>query len=438
MGQRPPRRRRRDRQLDPRRHGRRRRRHRRRRRSGSSACSRPIRARASCATLDAGYDEAREAAERARPRAADGAVAVTGPLRARAELARRLLVRDLAQLATPAGTAAPLRGRGARRRRGGRGRVRPLRGRADRRRRARCATSSRSTATSTSSTAAGLCAVPGLVDCHTHACFARRPRGGVLAARRRAPATRSCTRRAAGSSRPSARRARPARTALREAVERHRGWMRAHGTTTFEAQVGLRPRPRDRARVPARDPRRRRRADLARRPRGPAGVRRRRRVPRLRARRGAARGGAARRGGRRLPRARRVRRRAGAPLPRGVPRRRASRCASTATSSRRRARSRSRSSSARASVDHLEATGDDGVRALAASDVVGVLLPASALFLGRPMPPARALVDAGAAVALATDFNPGQRVLREPPARVLARVHAARARRPRRRSPRAR
>ncbi|HZR94915.1 MAG TPA: imidazolonepropionase [Gaiellaceae bacterium] len=59
------------------------------------------------------------------------------------------------------------------------------------------------------------------------------------------------------------------------------------------------------------------------------------------------------------------------------------------------------------SVDHLEATGEDGVRALAASGVVGVLLPASALFLGRPMPPGRALVDAGAAVALATDFNPG-------------------------------
>ena len=47
------------------------------------------------------------------------------------------------------------------------------------------------------------------------------------------------------------------------------------------------------------------------------------------------------------------------------------------------------------------------MRALARSEVVGVLLPASALFLGRPMPPARALVDAGAAVALATDFNPG-------------------------------
>jgi imidazolonepropionase len=59
------------------------------------------------------------------------------------------------------------------------------------------------------------------------------------------------------------------------------------------------------------------------------------------------------------------------------------------------------------SVDHLEATGPDGVRELARSDIVGVLLPASALFLGRPMPPGRALVDAGAAVALATDFNPG-------------------------------
>jgi imidazolonepropionase len=59
------------------------------------------------------------------------------------------------------------------------------------------------------------------------------------------------------------------------------------------------------------------------------------------------------------------------------------------------------------SVDHLESTGPEGVRALAESDATGVLLPASALFLGRPMPPARAFVDAGAAVALATDFNPG-------------------------------
>jgi imidazolonepropionase len=59
------------------------------------------------------------------------------------------------------------------------------------------------------------------------------------------------------------------------------------------------------------------------------------------------------------------------------------------------------------SVDHLEATGRGGVAALAASDVVGVLLPVAALYLARPMPPARELVDAGAAIALATDFNPG-------------------------------
>jgi imidazolonepropionase len=59
------------------------------------------------------------------------------------------------------------------------------------------------------------------------------------------------------------------------------------------------------------------------------------------------------------------------------------------------------------SVDHLEATGPAGVAQLAASNAAGVLLPASALFLGRPMPPGRALVDAGALVVLATDFNPG-------------------------------
>ena len=59
------------------------------------------------------------------------------------------------------------------------------------------------------------------------------------------------------------------------------------------------------------------------------------------------------------------------------------------------------------SVDHLEATGPAGVARLASSDVTGVLLPASALFLARPMPPARALADAGGLIALATDFNPG-------------------------------
>ena len=59
------------------------------------------------------------------------------------------------------------------------------------------------------------------------------------------------------------------------------------------------------------------------------------------------------------------------------------------------------------SVDHLESTGAEGIATLAASDVAAVLLPASALFLNRPMPPARALADAGAIVVLATDFNPG-------------------------------
>jgi imidazolonepropionase len=59
------------------------------------------------------------------------------------------------------------------------------------------------------------------------------------------------------------------------------------------------------------------------------------------------------------------------------------------------------------SVDHLEATGAEGISELARSDVVAVLLPASALFLDRPQPRARDLVAAGAAVALATDFNPG-------------------------------
>jgi imidazolonepropionase len=59
------------------------------------------------------------------------------------------------------------------------------------------------------------------------------------------------------------------------------------------------------------------------------------------------------------------------------------------------------------SVDHLEATGPEGVAALAASDVAAVVLPACALMLDLPRPPARALIDQGAVLALATDFNPG-------------------------------
>ena len=60
------------------------------------------------------------------------------------------------------------------------------------------------------------------------------------------------------------------------------------------------------------------------------------------------------------------------------------------------------------SADHLAAVSDAGIRALAASGTVATLLPGTMMFLGRPrQAPARAFIDAGAAVALATDFNPG-------------------------------
>ena len=61
-----------------------------------------------------------------------------------------------------------------------------------------------------------------------------------------------------------------------------------------------------------------------------------------------------------------------------------------------------------ASADHLAAMSEEGVRALAASNTVATLLPGTMLFLGKTkQAPARALIEAGAAVALATDFNPG-------------------------------
>jgi imidazolonepropionase len=61
-----------------------------------------------------------------------------------------------------------------------------------------------------------------------------------------------------------------------------------------------------------------------------------------------------------------------------------------------------------ASADHLEQAGNEDIRALAQSNTIATLLPGSVFFLGlRAYAPARALIDAGAAVALATDFNPG-------------------------------
>lgn len=59
------------------------------------------------------------------------------------------------------------------------------------------------------------------------------------------------------------------------------------------------------------------------------------------------------------------------------------------------------------SADHLEASGAAQIAALAASDTIGVLLPGVTLHLGIPAAPGRALIDAGAAVAVATDLNPG-------------------------------
>ncbi|WP_158542415.1 imidazolonepropionase [Lujinxingia litoralis] len=61
------------------------------------------------------------------------------------------------------------------------------------------------------------------------------------------------------------------------------------------------------------------------------------------------------------------------------------------------------------SADHLEFVSQEGIEAMAEAGVVGVLMPAVNLFLGTidHLAPARSLLDAGCEVALATDFNPG-------------------------------
>ena len=59
-------------------------------------------------------------------------------------------------------------------------------------------------------------------------------------------------------------------------------------------------------------------------------------------------------------------------------------------------------------ADHLAAISENGIKALATSATVATLLPGTMLFLGQTrQAPARDLIAAGAAVALATDFNPG-------------------------------
>ena len=59
------------------------------------------------------------------------------------------------------------------------------------------------------------------------------------------------------------------------------------------------------------------------------------------------------------------------------------------------------------SLDHLETMNEDEIQQLAKSNCIGTLLPTAAFFLRMPFQPARKLIDAGAAIALATDYNPG-------------------------------
>ena len=251
----------------------------------------------------------------------------------------------------------------------------------------------------------GRCAIPGLVDCHTHVAF-----GGDRVEEfslRAGGATYEQLHAAGGGILSTVRATRAEGEAgLRAAVERHRGWMRAHGTTTFEGKSGY-------------------------------GLDRHTELASLRAVRDA--GGVPTWLGAHavppelpdadayldfalaevLPEAASIAEAADVFVERGAfdvaqARRYLEACRDAGLALRLHGDQFTELGAVELaielgarSIDHLEATGQDGVRALAASEVTAVVLPASALFLGRPMPPARALVDAGAAVALATDFNPG-------------------------------
>jgi imidazolonepropionase len=316
----------------------------------------------------------------------------------------RLLVRDLEQLASPAGRDAPLRrealgtvdvledafvlcenGRIA-----ATGRMRdlqPLPGDVQ------------------ELDGSGRCAVPGLVDCHTHACFAG-DRVGEFALRARG-ASYEELHAAGGGILSTVQATRSAGEAgLRAAVRTHREWMLRAGTTTFESKSGY-------------------------------GLNRETELASLRAI--AAEGGIPTWLGAHavppefadadayvdfllgdvLPEAARLAEAADVFVEEGAfeieqARRYLEGCRAAGLALRIHADQFTERGAVplavelgARSVDHLEATGPEGIGTLAASEVVAVLLPVSALFLARPMPPGRALVDAGAAVALATDFNPG-------------------------------
>jgi imidazolonepropionase len=59
------------------------------------------------------------------------------------------------------------------------------------------------------------------------------------------------------------------------------------------------------------------------------------------------------------------------------------------------------------SVDHLEVMDKTAIKALAASPTIGTMLPGAAFFLGSVYPPAREMINANCALALASDYNPG-------------------------------
>ncbi|MEI6087943.1 MAG: imidazolonepropionase [Bacteroidota bacterium] len=59
------------------------------------------------------------------------------------------------------------------------------------------------------------------------------------------------------------------------------------------------------------------------------------------------------------------------------------------------------------SVDHLESMDEHAIQSLANSNTIGTLLPTAAYFLRMAYQPARALINAGCAIAIASDYNPG-------------------------------
>jgi imidazolonepropionase len=326
------------------------------------------------------------------------------PASAAGERPARLLIRDVAQLVTPAGEAAPLRGDALARVELTEeafllcedglvvqtGRMRDL---------------GRLSGDVVELDGHGLSAIPGLVDCHTHACFAG-DRAEEFALRT-AGASYEELQAAGGGILATVRATRAAgEDGLREAVRRHRSWMLRAGTTTFESKSGY-------------------------------GLDRDTELASLRAI--VAEGGIPTWLGAHavppefedgdayldfalgavLPEVAGLAEAADVFLESGAfdarqARRYLDACRAAGLALRLNGDQFTEQGAVplaielgARSVDHLEATGGEGVHALGASEVVAVLLPASALFLGRPMPPARQLIDAGAAVALATDFNPG-------------------------------